>query len=75
MLLLDGGFPLDAPGELEGTALHHAAWWGRPDNVELLLERGANGTEGPGPGPTPPRSRGRLTAPRPALIGTATGSP
>jgi ankyrin repeat protein len=41
-LLLDVGFPLDARGELQGTALHQAAWWGRDGNVELLLERGAD---------------------------------
>lgn len=41
-ILLDAGFPIDARGELDGTALHQAAWWGRPGNVELLLERGAD---------------------------------
>jgi ankyrin repeat protein len=41
-LLLDLGFPLDARGELDGTALHQAAWWGRAENVALLLERGAS---------------------------------
>jgi ankyrin repeat protein len=41
-LLLDVGFPLDARGELQGTALHHAAWWGRDSNAALLLERGAD---------------------------------
>ena len=25
-----------------GTPLHHAAWWGHGDVVELLLERGAD---------------------------------
>ena len=41
-LVLDAGFPLDARGELQGTALHQAAWWGRDANVALLLERGAD---------------------------------
>ena len=41
-LVLDAGFPLDARGELQGTALHQAAWWGRAHNVALLLERGAD---------------------------------
>jgi ankyrin repeat protein len=40
-VLLDVGFPVDARGELQGTALHHAAWWGTPRSVSLLLERGA----------------------------------
>jgi ankyrin repeat protein len=41
-LLLGAGFPIDARGELEGTALHQAAWWGRAANVELLLKSGAD---------------------------------
>lgn len=40
-VMLDVGFPVDARGELEGTPLHHASWWGRAPAVELLLERGA----------------------------------
>jgi ankyrin repeat protein len=54
-LVLDAGFPLDARGELEGTALHHAAWWGRAGNVALLLERGADVNLGSwfGPDSTP----------------------
>jgi ankyrin repeat protein len=40
-LLLEAGFPVDARGELEGTALHHAAWWGTSRSVALLLEHGA----------------------------------
>jgi ankyrin repeat protein len=54
-LLLDVGFPIDTPGELEGTALHQAAWWGRADNVALLLERGADVRRGSwfGPDSTP----------------------
>jgi ankyrin repeat protein len=54
-LVLDAGFPIDTPGELEGTALHHAAWWGRAGNVALLLERGADIQRGSwfGPDSTP----------------------
>jgi GNAT superfamily N-acetyltransferase len=40
--LLELGVPVAARGELGGTALHHAAWIGRPDLVELLLARGAD---------------------------------
>jgi ankyrin repeat protein len=40
-LLLDAGAPIDARGELGGTALHHAAWNGRGGTVDLLLRRGA----------------------------------
>ena len=39
--LLELGLPLDARGLDGGTALHQAAWFGAPDNLELLLERGA----------------------------------
>jgi ankyrin repeat protein len=54
-VLLDVGFPIDAPGELDGTALHQAAWWGRAGNVALLLERGADVHRGSwfGPDSTP----------------------
>jgi ankyrin repeat protein len=54
-LLLDAGFPIDTPGELDGTPLHQAAWWGRPGNVALLLERGADVQRGSwfGPESTP----------------------
>jgi GNAT superfamily N-acetyltransferase len=41
-LLLDAGAPLDARGDLGGTALHHAAWNGRGGTVDLLLRRGAD---------------------------------
>ncbi len=41
-LLLDVGAPIDARGELGGTALHHAAWRGRGGTVDLLLRRGAD---------------------------------
>jgi hypothetical protein len=41
-LLLDLGVPIDLPGQMGGTPLHHAAWWGHGDVVALLLERGAD---------------------------------
>ncbi len=41
-LLLDVGAPIDARGELGGTALHQAAWQGRGGTVDLLLRRGAD---------------------------------
>jgi ankyrin repeat protein len=40
-LMLDAGWPLDARGELGGTALHHAAWMGNADIVRELLQYGA----------------------------------
>ncbi len=40
--LLALGVPRDARGELGGTALHHAAWRGRPDVVRVLLAYGAD---------------------------------
>ena len=41
-LMLDLGFPVAHPERNHGyTALHNAAWEGRADIVELLLERGA----------------------------------
>lgn len=40
-LLLDTGFPVDARGQHEGTALHWAAWHGNRAAVAELLERGA----------------------------------
>jgi ankyrin repeat protein len=40
-LMLDAGWPLDARGELGGTALHHAAWMGNADIVRDLLQYGA----------------------------------
>ena len=39
--LLDSGAELDAEWEAGKTALWEAAYWGRPDVVELLLSRGA----------------------------------
>jgi ankyrin repeat protein len=40
-LMIDAGWPLDARGELGGTALHYAAWMGNTDIVRDLLEHGA----------------------------------
>lgn len=41
-LMLELGFPLDTAGELGGTALHFAAWHGRPEIAGLLLRAGAD---------------------------------
>jgi ankyrin repeat protein len=42
-LMLDLGFPIDAPGgDHGGTALHAAAYCGSADAVRFLLDRGAN---------------------------------
>lgn len=40
-LMIDAGWPVDARGELDGTALHHAAWMGNADIVRDLLQHGA----------------------------------
>jgi len=40
-LMIDAGWPVDARGELNGTALHHAAWMGNAEIVRDLLEHGA----------------------------------
>ena len=40
-LMLEAGWPVDARGELNGTALHHAAWLGDADIVRDLLAHGA----------------------------------
>jgi ankyrin repeat protein len=40
--LLDAGVPIDSRGIDDGTPLHYAALWGRPNTVELLLARGAD---------------------------------
>jgi ankyrin repeat protein len=36
--MLDVGFDVAARGDLGATALHHAAWWGHADLVDLLLK-------------------------------------
>ena len=41
-ILLELGVKLDLPGQMGGTPLHHAAWWGHGDVLTLLLERGAD---------------------------------
>ena len=41
-VLLAAGVPVDARGELGGTALHWACWKGYADLVKLLLDRGAS---------------------------------
>ena len=40
--LLAAGMPVDARGELGGTALHWACWKGYADLVEVLLRQGAS---------------------------------
>ncbi len=40
--LLAAGLPVDARGELGGTALHHACWKGYADVVKILLDHGAS---------------------------------
>lgn len=40
--LLAAGLPVDARGELGGTALHWSCWKGYADLVKLLLHRGAS---------------------------------
>jgi len=40
--LLAAGIPVDARGELGGTALHWACWKGYADLVKLLIDRGAS---------------------------------
>ena len=34
--------PIGRPGQMGGTPLHHAAWWGHGEVVEALLARGAD---------------------------------
>lgn len=41
-ILLELGVGIGRAGQMGGTALHHAAWWGHLDVVEVLLERGAD---------------------------------
>ncbi len=40
--LLAAGMPVDAPGEMGGTALHLACWHGYADIVKILLAHGAS---------------------------------
>ena len=40
-LMLDAGWPIDAPGQHNASALHWAAFHGHLEIVRLLLERGA----------------------------------
>ncbi|MES2179157.1 MAG: ankyrin repeat domain-containing protein [Gemmatimonadota bacterium] len=40
-LMIDLGWDITAEGEWGGTALHHAAWHGRPEMTRLLLSLGA----------------------------------
>ena len=40
-LMLDAGWPIDAPGQHRASALHWAAFHGHLELVRLLLERGA----------------------------------
>jgi ankyrin repeat protein len=40
-LMIDAGWPLDARGDHDGTALHHAAWMGNAEIVRDLLQHGA----------------------------------
>ena len=41
-ILLGLGVAIGRAGQMGGTPLHHAAWWGHGDVVALLLERGAD---------------------------------
>lgn len=41
-LTLSLGWPVDAEGDWKGTALHHAAFWGEADIVQLLVAHGAS---------------------------------
>jgi len=43
-ILLDVGLPIAGPGDGQPTPLHQAAWYGRLDTLNLLLERGASPT-------------------------------
>jgi ankyrin repeat protein/GNAT superfamily N-acetyltransferase len=54
-ILLDLGVAIDRPGQMGGTPLHHAAWWGQGEVVRVLLARGADATRRavPGIGGTP----------------------
>ena len=54
-ILLELGVPIDLPGQMGGTPLHHGAWWGHGDVVDALLARGADPARvaEPGIGGTP----------------------
>jgi GNAT superfamily N-acetyltransferase len=41
-ILLELRAGIGRPGQMGGTPLHHAAWWGHGDVVEMLLARGAD---------------------------------
>jgi GNAT superfamily N-acetyltransferase len=45
-ILLELGVRTDLPGQMRGTPLHHAAWWGHGDVVEELLARGSDPSAG-----------------------------
>jgi ankyrin repeat protein/ribosomal protein S18 acetylase RimI-like enzyme len=49
-ILLELGVRIDRPGDMGGTPLHHAAWWGHGDVVALLLEHGADPEQRADPG-------------------------
>lgn len=40
-ILLDAGIGIESRGLEDGTALHQAAWFGQPEMIAMLLERGA----------------------------------
>jgi hypothetical protein len=72
-ILLDLGVPIDLPGQMGGTPLHHAAWWGHGEVVEVLLGRGADPRRRaePGIGGTPLgwTAHGSFHSPGPAARG------
>jgi len=41
-ILLELGVRHDRPGQMGGSPLHHAAWWGHGDVVDELLARGSD---------------------------------
>jgi Ankyrin repeats (3 copies) len=49
-ILLELGVALDRPGQMGGTPLHHAAWWGHDDVVAALLDAGADPARRAAPG-------------------------
>jgi ankyrin repeat protein len=53
-ILVELGVPIDRPGQMQGTPLHHAAWWGHGDVVAALLApRRGPGCARPNGGATP----------------------